>query len=148
MVTLAQRLEELRTERGLSRPALSAELGFPKNAVEKFETGRATPTRDQMEKMAAYFEVSASYLRGESRDRLQPDGWMDAGYEEEPVEPVSRPERAPKSASREQGTGFHSFLNSKGVQDMLRSAVLDVLRSPEGQEILRRVIQKELDQRK
>ena len=143
MVTLAQRIESLRTERGMSRPALSAALGFSKNAVEKFETGRATPTRDQMEKMAAYFEVSASYLRGESRDRLQPDGWM-----EEPVEPVSRPERAPKSASREQGAGFHSFLNSKGVQDMLRSAVLDVLRSPEGQEILRRVIQKELDQRK
>lgn len=148
MVTLAQRIESLRTERGMSRPALSAALGFSKNAVEKFETGRATPTRDQMEKMAAYFEVSASYLRGESRDRLQQDGWMDAGYEEEPVEPVSRPERAPKSTSREQGAGFHSFLNSKGVQDMLRSAVLDVLRSPEGQEILRRVIQKELDQRK
>lgn len=148
MVTLAQRIESLRTERGMSRPALSAALGFSKNAVEKFETGRATPTRDQMEKMAAYFEVSASYLRGESRDRLQQDGWMDAGYEEEPVEPVSRPERAPKSASREQGAGFHSFLNSKGVQDMLRSAVLDVLRTPEGQEILRRVIQKELDQRK
>ena len=52
MVTLAQRLEELRTERGLSRPALSAELGFPKNAVEKFETGRQTPTREQQEKIA------------------------------------------------------------------------------------------------
>ena len=28
MVTMAQRIEELRTERGLSRPALSAALGF------------------------------------------------------------------------------------------------------------------------
>ena len=33
MVTMAQRIEELRTQRGLSRPALSAALGLPKNAV-------------------------------------------------------------------------------------------------------------------
>ena len=44
MITMAQRIEALRTERGLSRPALSAALGFPKTAVEKFETGRQTPT--------------------------------------------------------------------------------------------------------
>ena len=43
MITMAQRIEELRTEKGLSRPALSAALGFPKTAAEKFETGRATP---------------------------------------------------------------------------------------------------------
>ena len=41
MITMAQRIEELRTEKGLSRPALSAALGFPKTAAEKFETGRA-----------------------------------------------------------------------------------------------------------
>ena len=29
MITMAQRIEELRTEKGLSRPALSAALGFP-----------------------------------------------------------------------------------------------------------------------
>ena len=43
MVTMAQRIEQLRTEKGLSRPALSLALGLPKNAAEKFETGRATP---------------------------------------------------------------------------------------------------------
>lgn len=64
MVTMAQRIEALRGERGLSRPALAAELGFPKNAIEKYETGRATPTKDQQEKMAAYFGVSLFYLRG------------------------------------------------------------------------------------
>ena len=93
MVTLAQRLEELRTERGLSRPALSAELGFPKNAVEKFETGRQTPTREQQEKIAFYFGVSAFYLRGESSDRTRQDNWMDSAYAEEP--PVSVPTPPP-----------------------------------------------------
>ena len=54
MVTLAQRIEALRTERGLSRPALAAELGLPKGAVEKFETGRQTPSREQQETRAGY----------------------------------------------------------------------------------------------
>ena len=65
MVTMAKRLEELRTERNLSRPALAAALGFPRTAIEKFETGRQTPSQDQQEKMAAYFGVSLFYLRGE-----------------------------------------------------------------------------------
>ena len=47
MVTMAQRIEALRTEAGLSRPAASQALGFPKNAFEKFETGRQTPTKEQ-----------------------------------------------------------------------------------------------------
>ena len=40
MVTMARRIEQLRTEKGLSRPALSAALGLPRMAVEKFETDR------------------------------------------------------------------------------------------------------------
>ena len=51
MVTLAQRIEELRTARGLSRPALAAALGFPRTAIEKFETGRQTPTQEQQAKL-------------------------------------------------------------------------------------------------
>lgn len=58
MVTLAQRIGELRTERGLTRPALSAALGLPKNAAEKFETGRQTPTQEQQQKLADFFGVS------------------------------------------------------------------------------------------
>lgn len=64
MVTLAQRLEELRTARGLSRPALAAELGLPRMSIEKFETGRQTPSQEQQKKLAAYFEVPLPYLRG------------------------------------------------------------------------------------
>ena len=64
MITLAQRIEALRTERNLRRPALSAALGFPKNAIEKFETGRQTPTQEQQDKIASFFGVSLFYLRG------------------------------------------------------------------------------------
>ena len=75
MVTLAQRIEELRTARGLSRPALAAALGFPRTAIEKFETGRQTPTQDQQNKLASYFGVSLFYLRGETNDTRCPTGW-------------------------------------------------------------------------
>ena len=47
MVTMAQRIEALRTEAGLARVPASLELGFPKNAFEIFEPGRQTPTTEQ-----------------------------------------------------------------------------------------------------
>lgn len=153
MVTMAQRIEELRGERGLSRLALSAALGFPKNAVEKFETGRATPTREQQEKMASYFGVSIFYLKGESSDRTSQETWMDAAYKEEPVS-VSAPRRASRPAAQpvrsgqEQNTVFDALLGSKAFQDMVRATVLEVLRSREGQELLERTVRKELDRQR
>lgn len=151
MITLAQRIESLRTEQNLSRPALSAALGLPKNAVEKFETGRQTPTQEQQEKIADYFSVSLFYLRGESNDRTRMETWMDTAYaDDEPAVPTPRRDVRPavsnKSASQEGGL-FDAFLTSKAFQDSLRSTVLDVLRSPEGQDILTRIVRKELARR-
>lgn len=153
MVNMAQRIEELRTERGLSRQALSAALGFPKNAAEKFETGRLTPTREQQDKMASYFGVSVFYLRGESGDRLRQDSWIDAAYAEEEPEAAARPKRANKpsiqlaKAGQETGTVFDALLSSKAFQEMVRATVLEVLRSSEGQELLARTVRRELDRR-
>ena len=62
MVTLAQRIEQLRSQQGLTRPALAAALGLPRNAIEKFETGRQTPTKEQQNKLATYFGVSLAML--------------------------------------------------------------------------------------
>lgn len=151
MVTLAQRIEALRTERGLSRPALSAALGFPRVAVEKFETGRQTPSKEQQEKMAAFFDVSLFYLRGESNDRTRQDNWMDFGTPEEEEPVYTAPRRAPRPApapaptpSGDQGTLFDSLAGSRSFQDTLQNAVLEALRSPEGQKLLTQAIRKEL----
>lgn len=149
MVTLAQRIEALRTERNLSRPALSAALGFPKNAMDKFETGRQTPSKEQQDTLAAYFGVSLFYLRGESNDRTRQETWMDGGYYDEapPAQaPAPAPRRSAEPAAQSQGQGtlFDAFLSSKQFQELLRSTVLDTLRSPEGQEIIARVVRKEL----
>lgn len=149
MVTMAQRIEQLRTEKGLSRPALSLALGLPKTAAEKFETGRATPTKEQQEKLARYFDVSLFYLKGETDDRTSQENWMkgDFGVDDEPAAPiVSAVARKVKPAVQTGGNNgvFEAFRNNKAFQDMIRDTVLDVLRSTEGQEILSRVVRKEM----
>ena len=149
MVTLAQRIEALRTERGLSRPALSTALGLPKGAVEKFETGRQTPTREQQAKLADYFGVSLFYLRGESNDRTRQEDWMNDTYPDEPAAPVA-PQPKPKASKQpdgDQGTMWDALLGSRQIQDLLRSVVLDTLKSPEGQAIIAKAVQKELNRR-
>ena len=159
MVTMAQRIEELRTQRGMSRPALAAALEFPRMAIEKFETGRQTPTQAQQEKLAAYFGVSVFYLRGESTDRTQMSDWMDGAFLDEPA-PAPAPKRpavktpavktpaAAPASGGEQGTMLDVFLTSKKFKEALREAVLETLRSPEGQELVAKAVRQELLKRK
>lgn len=155
MVTMAQRIQELRTERNLSRPELSQALGLPKNAAEKFETGRATPTQDQQAKLAAFFDVSIFYLRGESNDRTRQETWMDGDFVDD--EPAAAPKRKPaytpapprscNSPASSGGSLVEPFLKNKAFQEMVRATVLDVLRSPEGQELLAKAVRHELNKR-
>lgn len=153
MVTLAQRLEALRTEKGLTRPALSTALGLPRNAMEKFETGRQTPTKEQQAKIAQYFGVSVEYLRGESDDPTSMSNWMTVALSEadrEPSTPVHRAPAAPKPqpASGQQGALLASLLSNKAFHDTLRAEILDVLRTNEGQELLAQIVKKELDKQR
>lgn len=147
MITMAQRIEALRTERGTSRTALSAALGFPKVAFEKFETGRQTPTKEQQDKIANYFGVSLFYLRGESNDRTRQDDWIDMANQTGDTEHVPTPAPAPprpKTEAATQGAVLGSFLVSKQVQELLRTIVMDTLKSPKGQELIAKAVQKEL----
>ena len=154
MVTLAQRLEALRSEKGLTRPALSTALGLPRNAIEKFETGRQTPTKEQQQKIAAYFEVSVPYLKGESDDPTSMANWMTtalSGAEPEPDAPVRRAVPAapkPQSASGSQGGILAALLSNKAFHDTLRAEILEVLRTREGQELLAQIVKKEIDKQK
>lgn len=151
MVTIAQRMELLRTQHGLSRPGLSAALGLPRMAVEKFETGRQTPTQEQQNKIAAYFGVSVAYLRGESDDPTTMESWLNGNVPDEPVPappPVSRPKIVQSSGGGDDGGAvFSALLKSKSFQTLIHDTVLDVLRSPEGQELLAKAIRKELDRK-
>ena len=148
MVTMAQRIEELRTQQGLTRPALSVALGLPRNAVEKFETGRQTPTKEQQEKIATYFGVSLFYLKGESDDPTRQDSWMEGGFDDGPghVPMAPAPKRAAPQPAQPQGEGnlFDALLAGRQFKQAVQDAVLEVLRSPEGQELLAKAIRREL----
>nr|WP_326176232.1 helix-turn-helix transcriptional regulator [uncultured Oscillibacter sp.] len=148
MVTMAQRLGALRTGRGLSCPALSAALGFPRTAIEKFESGRQTPTQDQQRKLADYFGVTLPYLRGESDDPAEGDSWLAGGApEEEPVRAPAAPpaQKKPRPAAvQEDGAVFGALLKSPSFQALMRDAALEALRSPEGQELLTKAVRREL----
>ena len=149
METMAQRIQALRDERGMTRPELAARLGVPKGTVEKLETGRLSPSKDQQQKLADLFAVSLLYLRGESNDRTRQGDWLDLAPSDEPgytPTPAPKPAKAaPKGES--QATVMDSVLSTKQVQEMLRGIVLDTLRSSEGQEILAKIVRRELDRR-
>ena len=153
MVTIAQRIEALRMQKALSRPALAAALGLPRMSVEKFETGRQTPSQDQQAKLAQYFGVSLAYLRGESDDPSGTDTWLSGNVADEPAVPRPVPKAAPRPAAQVvqssggdgDGAVFSALLKSKSFQDMVRSTVLEVLRSPEGQQLLAKAVHKELN---
>lgn len=143
MITLAQRITELRTQKGMSRPELSLALGLPRTAVEKFETGRQTPTQEQQKKMAAFFGVSLFYLQGESNDPTTQDSWMNGSFPDEPVAPSVKAKPASAPAPRSNagaGSMLDPILKSDGFQQAVRSAVLDVLRSKEGQQLLEQAV--------
>lgn len=148
MVTMAQRIEELRTERGMSRPDLAAALGLPRTSVEKFETGRQTPAQAQQEKLAAFFGVSVFYLRGESADRTQMQDWMDGAFLDAAPAPAAKPAKPAAPAPGGGESMFDAFLSSKKFQESLRAAVLDALRSPEGRDLLAKAVRRELEGRK
>lgn len=148
MLTIAQRIEQLRTQKGLSRPALSAALGLPRMAVEKFESGRQTPTQEQQNRLAAFFGVSAAYLRGEDSDPTRMEDWMDGAFQDAaPAAPPPVSTRQSRPADPDGGAMFDAFLRSRKFQESLRAAVLDVLRTPEGQAMLAKALQKRPDRR-
>ena len=152
MVTLAQRITQLRTQKGLSRPELSAALGLPKNAAEKFETGRQTPTQEQQKKLADFFGVSLFYLRGESGDRTRQEDWMSGSLTTAEEEPVYRPAPAAKRPKPEPVSGggatmLEALFSTKQAKDQFKAMVLEALRSPEGQELIAQAVWKELAKR-
>ena len=139
MVSLAQRLEKLRTEKNISRVELAAQLGLPRLSVEKFETGRLTPTKEQQAKLAGFFGVSQEYLQGVSDDPTDYRDWLSGNVPEEKpaAQPQRRePEKVIVSQSGSKASEDNAVYNLLLRSDSFREAVLNVLRSPEGRELI------------
>ncbi len=146
MTSISQRIEQLRSKKGLSRPALAAALGFPKTSIEKFETGRLTPNQEQQKTMAAFFGVSTEYLRGESDDPVTMDNWLSGELpEEEPVvvqTAVKRTVIASSEGKNGDSAPLAAMLKSEAFKLLVRETVIDVLNSKEGRQIIENAIKK------
>ena len=64
MKILAERLLELRKEKGISQAKLAQELQVSYSVVCYWETDRSEPTAPNLVKIADYFDVTVDYLLG------------------------------------------------------------------------------------
>lgn len=64
MKIFAQRLKELRVERGLSTMALGKAIGVSDMAICRWENNKNDIKSEQLARIAKYFGVSADYLIG------------------------------------------------------------------------------------
>lgn len=60
-------LRKLHKSKKLNQAELANELYISPSAVSQYETGRTTPSRETLNRMAAYFNVSPDYLMGTSK---------------------------------------------------------------------------------
>ena len=59
-MNLKERIKTLANERGISLPALEAELGFGNSTIVKWD--KSTPNAEKLNAVAKYFNVSMDYL--------------------------------------------------------------------------------------
>ena len=147
MTSISQRIEELRSKKGISRPAMAAALGFPKISIEKFETGRLTPNQEQQKKMAEYFGVSVEYLRGESNDPTTMDNWLSGNVPEDEPEVVIQPKKtivASAESSNSDTAPLTAMLRSEAFRALVRETVVEVLKSNEGQKMIANAVKSEM----
>ena len=64
MKIFAERLMELRKERGLSQATIARDLGVSLGIVCYCETNKSDPTAGNIAKLARYFNVSSDFLLG------------------------------------------------------------------------------------
>lgn len=64
MKIFAQRLLELRKEKGISQAELAKQLQVSYSVVCYWETDRSEPTAPNLVKVADYFDVTVDYLLG------------------------------------------------------------------------------------
>ena len=60
----AERLKELRLERGVGQVELAHSLGVSKGVISLWENAKREPTLSSLEAVAGYFDVSLDFLCG------------------------------------------------------------------------------------
>lgn len=71
-VNFGKRVQNLRTNAGLSMEQLAQKLGVSKSRVNMWENGGIIPRRDMLVKVAEYFGVSTDFLLGSGQEGKGP----------------------------------------------------------------------------
>ena len=61
-MTLADRIQQLRKQKGISQEELADRVGVSRQAVSKWESEQSVPDRDRIVALSDYFEVTTDYL--------------------------------------------------------------------------------------
>lgn len=69
MNKFAERLTQLRSERGISQASVSKEIGVSRYTIYSYEKGKTAPTLDGLVALADYFDVTLDYLLGRTDTR-------------------------------------------------------------------------------
>ena len=85
-MNFAERIKELRKEKGITQIDLAEAVGLSKGTVAMWEVDKREANFDTLNKLSDYFQVSIDYLLGRSNDRSQ------KAYEDELVERMLGPD--------------------------------------------------------
>lgn len=72
-VNFGRRVQNLRTNAGLSMEQLAAKLKISKSRVNMWENGGIIPRRDMLVKVADFFGVSTDFLLGSGLEGKEPE---------------------------------------------------------------------------
>lgn len=64
--TIGNRIRSLRQRLNVTQSQVEKATGIPQSNLSEFENGKLTPTIQTLSKIARFFDVSISYLLGES----------------------------------------------------------------------------------
>lgn len=67
IMTLGDRLRQLREDRGLDQRDLAEYLSIDRSTYGKYETGKSNPDLEKLSTLAAYFNVTVDWLMGRSK---------------------------------------------------------------------------------
>lgn len=85
MITVADRIYELRHARNMTQEELGQRLRATGVSVGLWERGKRTPTKDNIHKMAKVFDVSVAYMLGDTQESDISDSEIkERTFEDEP----------------------------------------------------------------
>lgn len=105
-MTLGQRIQELRKQKGLSQEKLGEALGVSRQAVSKWEGDNGIPELDTLIAMSRLFEVTVGQLLGIEEPQAHPEEEPAGKADEDRIESILRQYAEESSSRKPEGSWF------------------------------------------